>query len=132
MESHFEDAAAYPEARPRMWAVHDGADLVGFVMISDGIPLEELRPGLVGPYFLWRLLIDERFQGRGYGRAAVEAVVDYLRARPNADALLTSCHDGEGSPRGFYLRLGFVDTGEDDPEGEDILRLDLGETPASG
>ena len=37
MASHFEDAAAEPRARPRMWSVHDGEQLVGFVMISDHI-----------------------------------------------------------------------------------------------
>ena len=69
MESHFEDAVADARACPRMWAVHDGDLLVGFVMISDGIPAERLAADddLVGPYYLWRLLIDERFQGGGYG-----------------------------------------------------------------
>ena len=67
--------------------VHDGDHLVGFVMISDGIPVERLAADndLVGPYYLWRLLIDERFQGRGYGAAAIDAVVAYLRTRPGAD-----------------------------------------------
>jgi len=35
MESHFEDAEDEPEAMPRMWSVHDGEALVGFVMISE-------------------------------------------------------------------------------------------------
>ena len=44
---------------PKAWAVHDAAtgDLVGFVMISDNIP-EPMDDDLVGPYFLWKLLID--------------------------------------------------------------------------
>ena len=122
MESHFEDAEAEPRAKPRMWSVHDGDQLVGFVMISDNI--EQLDEDLVGPYFLWRLLIDEQFQGRGYGAATIDAVVDYLRTRPNADVLYTSCVAGDGSPQGFYLRYGFVLTGES-KWGEDILALDL-------
>ena len=122
MESHFEDALAEPRAKPKMWSVHDGDELVGFVMISDGI--EELDEDLVGPYYLWRLLIGEQFQGRGYGAATIDAVVDYLRDRPAADALFTSCEAGDGSPQGFYLRYGFVLTGEK-KWGEDLLRLDL-------
>jgi diamine N-acetyltransferase len=112
MESHFEDADDQPEAMPRAWAVHDAStgDLVGFAMISDNIP-EPIDDDMVGPYFLWRLLIDEAFQRRGYGAATIDAIVDYLGTRPGADTLFTSCHDGEGSPRGFYLRHGFVDTG---------------------
>jgi hypothetical protein len=37
--------------------------------------------------------------------------------------LVTSVHHGEkGSPKGFYLRLDFVDTGDDLVDGERILR----------
>ena len=129
MEDHFEDAAAEPRARPRMWSVHDGEQLVGFVMISDGI--EELDDDLVGPYYLWRLLIDERFQGRGYGRATIDAVVRYLATRPGAEVLYTSCAAGEGSPQGFYLRYGFELTGEI-KWGEDLLRLDLRDRRPAG
>jgi diamine N-acetyltransferase len=126
MESHFEDAIEDARACPRMWSVNDGDQLVGFVMISDNIPAELLAvdDDIVGPYFLWRLLIDEQFQGRGYGAATIDAVVAYLRDRPGAEALLTSCHDGPGSPQPFYLHYGFVLTGEV-KWGEDLLRLDL-------
>jgi len=127
MASHFDDAQADARACPRMWSVHDGDLLVGFVMISDGIPAERLAADndLVGPYFLWRLLIDARFQGRGYGAATVDAVVAYLRTRPDADVLWTSCRAGPASPQPFYLHYGFVLAGEV-KWGEDLLRLDLG------
>ena len=131
MRSHFEDAISDAKACPRMWSVHDEAsgDLVGFVMISDNIPAETLAADddVVGPYYLWRLLIDHRFQGRGYGAATIDAVVDYVQTRPNADALLTSCAAGDGSPQPFYLRYGFTLTGEQ-KWGEDLLRLDLAPT----
>jgi hypothetical protein len=78
-------------------------------MISENIP-QPMDEDLVGPYFLWKLLIDHRCQRRGYGAAALDAVVDYLRTRPGSDVLYTSCTDGPGSPRGFYLRYGFTDT----------------------
>jgi diamine N-acetyltransferase len=128
MISHFEDAIADAKACPRMWSVHDGAsgELVGFVMISDDIPEERLAADdeIVGPYFLWRLLIDERFQGRGYGAATIEAIADYVAAKPNGATLLTSCADGDGSPLPFYIRHGFTHTGEQ-KWGEHLLALDL-------
>ena len=126
MASHFEDAVTDARACPRYWSVHDGDQLVGFVMISDGIPAATLAADddIVGPYFLWRLLIDHRFQGRGYGAATIDAVVEYLKTRPNADVLLTSCEHGDGSPQPFYLHYGFVLTGER-KWGEDLLALDL-------
>lgn len=131
MISHFEDAIADARACPRMWSVHDGDDLVGFVMISDDIPAETLaaQDEIVGPYYLWRLLVDDRFQGRGYGAATIDAVVRYLGTRPNAEVLYTSCAAGDGSPQPFYLRYGFEKTGEV-IEGEELLRLDL--TPRPG
>jgi diamine N-acetyltransferase len=126
MDSHFEDAIADAIACPRYWSVHDGDQLVGFVMISDDIPAETLAANddIVGPYFLWRLLIDRRFQGRGYGAATIDAIVDYVKTKPDAEVLLTSCTAGDGSPQAFYLHYGFTLTG-DQMWGEDLLALDL-------
>ena len=125
MEDIFAAADEEQRAMPHPWAVHDAGSgvLVGFVMISDNIP-QPMDEDLVGPYYLWKLLIDEPFQGRGYGAATLDAVVDYLRTRPGADVLYTSCGDGPGSPRGFYLRYGFRDTGRV-MWGENVLELDL-------
>jgi diamine N-acetyltransferase len=125
MEEIFAEADTEQRAMPRPWAVHDAAmgTLVGFVMISDNIP-EPIDEDLVGPYYLWKLLIDHRFQGRGYGAAALDAVAGYLATRPGADVLYTSCSDGPGSPRGFYLRYGFTDTGRV-MWGENVLALSL-------
>ena len=39
------------------------------------------------------------------------------------DVLQTSCGDGIGSPRGFYLRYGFTDTGRV-MWGKNVLALD--------
>lgn len=125
MEDIFLEAQEEARAMPRQWAVTDAATgrLVGFAMISDGIP-EPMDDDLVGPYYLWKLLIDAKEQGKGYGAATIDAVVAYLRTRPGADVLYTSCADGPGSPHGFYLQYGFVDTGRV-MWGENVLALDL-------
>ncbi len=126
VEQSFQDAASYPEACPRYWAVYDGGEIVGFAMIADNVPRESLEEDhtLVGPYFLWRLLIDERHQRRGYGTATLDAIVDYVRGRPNGNVLLTSASQGEGTPQPFYERYGFIATG-DMIDGEVVLALDL-------
>lgn len=126
MRSIFEEAVEDAAGMPRMWAVHDARsdEIVGFTMISDNIP-EPRDEDHVGPYFLWKLLIDESQQRRGYGRATIDAVVAYVRTRPNAEVLFTSCADGPGSPRPFYLGYGFTDTGRV-MWGENLLVLDLG------
>jgi diamine N-acetyltransferase len=81
-------------------------------------------PRIIGPWFLWKLLIDERHQGRGHGREAVLLVAEIVRAN-GAKELLTSCVPGDGGPEGFYNRLGFVPTGDVDENGEVILALKL-------
>jgi len=126
VEESLEEAADEARACPRMWSAHDGEQLVGFVMISDGIPPERLATDddLIGPYYLWRLLIDKRHQHRGYGTAVLDEIVGYLRTRPGADVLWTSAAQGEGTPQPFYERYGFVPTGEI-MNNEVVLRLDL-------
>ncbi|HEX7474171.1 MAG TPA: GNAT family N-acetyltransferase [Candidatus Limnocylindrales bacterium] len=116
----FEDAATTPEGKPWYRAIYAGDEPVGFVMLSwDVTP----APGIIGPWFLWRLLIDERHQRRGYGRAALARVVDLIRAS-GATELFTSYQPGDGEPWPFYRGLGFTPTGEVE-EGEIVLRLDL-------
>jgi diamine N-acetyltransferase len=116
------EAAANPAAKPWFRAIYAGDDPVGFVMVADDVP-----PGndlIPWRYYLWRMLIDGRYQGLGYGKAALDLVGQYLRTRPGADALVTSVVPGAGSPLGFYLRHGFAATGEWFDH-EQVLRLDL-------
>jgi diamine N-acetyltransferase len=117
-----EDAEEYPEAKAWYRAIYAGEEPVGFVMLSwDVRPV----PGeIIGPWFLWKLLIDARHQRRGYGRAALREVVEIVR-NAGARELLTSYATGEGEPWPFYERFGFVPTGERDNTGEVILSLDL-------
>ena len=117
-----QDAEDDPDAKPWYRAVYADDEPVGFVMISDGITVDD--PAYVGPYYLWRLLIDRRFQGRGYGTAALDLVVEHVRTRPDARTFLTSHVVGPGSPVTFYQQYGFELTGQIH-EGEPILELDL-------
>ena len=110
------EAGVYPQAWCRAIEV-PGVGLVGFVMLHDTTD----EPG----YMLWRLLVDQRFQGRGYGRAAVRAVADYVRERPGAQHLKVGARRGTGSPRAFYESLGFAATGEVIDGDEDVLVVDL-------
>jgi diamine N-acetyltransferase len=116
------EAAEFPEARPWYRAVYTESGPVGFVMLSENVPPGDER--YPWRYFLWRLLIDESFQGKGYGHATLDALVAWLRTRPGADALFTSAVPGHSSPVTFYEQYGFVRTGEIF-DGEIVLKLDL-------
>ena len=113
------EAAEYPQANPWFRAVYAGGEPVGFVMLSWNV--EPQPPEIIGPWFLWKLLIDHRHQRKGYGQQVVRQIVELVRGQ-GATELLTSYVPGEGGPAGFYARLGFVPTGELDPNGEIILR----------
>ena len=69
--SSLDDAAAEPEANPWYRAVYSGDEPVGFVMLSWNVPTD--RPGVIGPYFLWRLLIDRAAHGLKAARALATA-----------------------------------------------------------
>jgi diamine N-acetyltransferase len=114
------EAESEPSARAIQFGLYDGDAPVGFVMISDEVD----EPGYIAQY-LWKLLIDARYQRRGYGTAALDLVADYFRSRPGVDVMWTSAGQGDGSPIPFYERYGFVRTGELVFDGEVLLRLDL-------
>jgi diamine N-acetyltransferase len=120
------EAAETPDAMPWYRAAYADDELVGFVMISDGITVD--NPEYLGPYFLWRLLVDQRYQRRGYGTAILDLVVKHVRTRPGARVLLTSHVVGPNSPATFYQQYGFRLTG-DVHEGEPVLALDLSRDP---
>jgi GNAT superfamily N-acetyltransferase len=117
-----EEAAENPQGKPWFRAVYADEQPVGFVMLSWDV--EPQPPEIHGPWFLWKLLIDHRYQGMGYGREVVRQIIELVRGEGGSE-LLTSHVPGEGGPAGFYARLGFVPTGELDPEGEIILRRAL-------
>jgi len=117
-----QDAVELPAGKPWYRAVYANDEPVGFVMLSWDVPPQP--PWLIGPWFLWKLLVDERYQGRGYGRDAVRLLAEIVRAN-GATELLTSCIRDADGPEAFYRRLGFVPTGAFDDKGEVILSLAL-------
>jgi diamine N-acetyltransferase len=113
------EAAEHPDAHPLYWAIYDSDTPVGFVMIADEVTGSEYVA-----HYLWKLLIDERHQGRGHGAAALALVVEWFRGRPGVDVVTTSAGQGDGSPIAFYERHGFERTGEVS-DGEVVLELRL-------
>jgi diamine N-acetyltransferase len=89
---------------------------VGFVMLY----LDQDEP----LYGVWRLMVDEGHQRKGYGRQAILQVIEYAKSLPKAKELFVSYEPGEGNPSPFYEKLGFVDTGEWMGE-EKVMKLTL-------
>ena len=74
-------------------------------------------------FWVWRFMIDASHQGKGYGRRALELLVEEAR-QDGVKEVRLSYHPGEHSPHAFYTGFGFVDTGEVE-EGERVMRLAL-------
>jgi diamine N-acetyltransferase len=108
-QAHFE---------PKAWfrAVYAGEEPVGFVMLFEDTEKPE--------YYLWRFMVAAEHQGKGYGKRALDLVVERARGLPGATELLSSYVRGEHGPQGFYLGYGFEETGEVE-EGEHVIRLAL-------
>lgn len=97
-------------------AIYADETPVGFVMIHDD-PAN-------ATYYLWRFMIDQRYQKLGFGRRAIQAILAHVRTRPGSQELFLGCVLGEGSPCAFYEKMGFVPTGEID-EGEVVMKIAL-------
>jgi ribosomal-protein-alanine N-acetyltransferase len=81
----------------------DGA-VVGFVMWA--------RSPDDGSYWIGGFLIDRRYQRRGYGRAALVALIESLRTKPGCRTIVLTYMPGNDVARRLYGSLGFRETGE--------------------
>ena len=76
-----------------------------------------------GNYNLWRLMIDQKYQHRGFGRRAVELALEFVRTFPcgKADYCWLSYEPENEVAKELYASFGFVETGEKD--GEELIAV---------
>lgn len=93
---------------------------VGFLMI--GFDREEGwvdAPSVAeGNYSLWRLMIDQRYQKRGYGKEALRLAMQFIQTQPcgKAEYCWLSYAPENLAAHRLYHEMGFVPTGEMDGE----------------
>ncbi|MCC7456212.1 MAG: histidinol dehydrogenase [Nitrospira sp.] len=111
-------ASVRPPGRPL--AIHDGDQPVGLLLLWDS---RRDRDDPADELYVWRLLIDERHQRRGFGTLAMRWVVDEARRLGVASVALShQMQPGHAGP--FYERLGFRYTGVID-DGEHEMKLTI-------
>ena len=116
-----ETNAEYPGvARP--FGIYADDRLVGFCMLAVNLEEEDEDDRC----YLWRFMIDQNEQGKGYGQAALKEIIRYFRDLGGERVLLSTEPENE---RGLhvYHKAGFLDTGCID-DGEAVLRLFLKKT----
>ncbi len=104
-------------ARP--FAICRDGEMIGFTMFA----FDEDYDDPDDRYWLWRFMIDGTEQGKGYGTAALQAVIRYFREH-GANNIRLSTKDTNAAALSLYRRAGFRDTGEMNGE-EIVLQLDL-------
>ncbi|HET9909213.1 MAG TPA: GNAT family N-acetyltransferase [Anaerolineales bacterium] len=62
--------------------------------------------------FIQRLMVDEKFQGKGFGRFAMEKMIEIFRADERIQEVGISYEPHNEGARELYARVGFVETGE--------------------
>ncbi|MGQ0600394.1 MAG: GNAT family N-acetyltransferase [Anaerolineales bacterium] len=108
------EAKVYPEFVPL--AIYADETIVGFLMVGS----DDAYPG----YWIHRLMVDVQFQRHGYGRAAMQALLEQLQREGQLREVLISYEPHNEVARRLYASLGFVETGEIF-EGEAVARLKL-------
>jgi diamine N-acetyltransferase len=116
-------------ARAFPFGIYNGKKPVGFVMIgfNDGTlyDVEDIEPAKVSfnNYSIWRLMIDKRYQGRGYGREAIGLALDFVRTFPcgRAEYCFISWEPENEVAAKLYHSCGFVENGEMD--GDEIIAV---------
>ena len=96
--------------------IYDGEVLIGFAMY-----------GFFWAYFpfgrVWldRLLIDYRYQGKGYGKATLSELLKLLRNEYHRKKIYLSVVEGNNTAIHLYEKFGFSFTGERDIHGEKVM-----------
>ena len=101
------------------FGIYDGDTPVGFMMIGYGCDDWEDAPSIArNNYSIWRLMIDRRFQGNGYGKAALTAALDFIRTFPcgKAEACFLSYEPENSVAKELYHSFGFRENGEMDAD----------------
>lgn len=91
----------HPELIP--CAIYAGPVMVGFLMYA--------RDPEDQQYWLYRLMIDERHQRKGFGRIALLQLIEIIRALPNAPELNVGYDVGNDVAARLYKNVGFVEQG---------------------
>ena len=102
----------YKQCTP--FGIYHGDKMVGYVMVIYDYDIPE--------YDIWHMMIDQSEQGKGYGRAALQNVLDYIREKPfgDSDRVALTCNKENQTAMKLYLKAGFAPTGRSD---EDEIEL---------
>ena len=108
------------------FGIYQGDEMVGYVMVIYDYDVPE--------YDIWHMMIDDRYQGKGYGKAALKKVLSYIGTKPFGDSnrVTLTCNKDNAKALALYRHVGFAETGVvDDEEIELSMVIDRSEDTAT-
>ena len=99
------------------FGVYVDDEMVGYVMVIYDYDIPE--------YDIWHMMIDEAEQGKGYGRAALELVIDYIKTKPfgSSDRVALTCNKDNAKALKLYHNMGFLETEVEDEEEIELFMM---------
>ncbi|KGK90275.1 GNAT family N-acetyltransferase [Clostridium sp. HMP27] len=111
------------ECVPMPYAIYHSDIMVGFIMLSYNEADENNDENV---YWVCRLMIDKKYQGKGYGKEAMTKSLELIRTFPygKASVVLLSYEPENVTAKTLYASLGFAETGNIE-DGEMVAKLIL-------
>lgn len=104
---------------------HDRASVIGIADDDTAVGIALVRDLDEEPacYDLQQFMIDARFQGKGYGTAALRLILSALEKERKYDCAEVCVKKNDTAALRVYEKVGFVDTGYIDEAAPDCLNL---------
>ena len=98
------------------FGIYSNDTIVGYVMVIYDYDEET--------YNIWHMIIDEKYQGKGYGSIAIKLCIDYIKSKPfgSSNDVILTCNIDNSIAIHIYEKIGFKDTGERD-DNELVMKL---------
>jgi diamine N-acetyltransferase len=107
------------------FGIYDEENPVGFLMIGYGVDDDWENPPEIAKnnYYIWRLMIDKDYQGKGYGKKAIELAFDFIRTWPcgKAEYCYLSYEPDNTHAKALYESYGFRENG--DKIGDELIAV---------
>ena len=95
------------------FAVEDRGEVVGFILLDEDVEEKE--------YMIWRMMVGETFQGRGYGKAIVKKVIEQFEADERFDVLIADYVVGNVPMKNLLEKMGFKEREFDEALNEYVM-----------
>ena len=126
-QTHFVASNLYSIAEAQFGDDYEGHwDLHPFGIYDENLPVGFLMYALNFEHpkqqaFISRLMVDEKQQGKGYGRFGMEKMLEIFRTEERIKVVGISYEPENETARKLYASLGFEETGE--RVGEEVLAV---------